>query len=561
MDMASPTVMNQLSQVERHFIKVNHPPDPQEEARIRSNLAANRQKVASKDLPEEEKTLLFETIVSQEAILSPVRRVPIEIISEIIQGVVAGGNSIELSSEPNSGFTSSLWCCIKVCHLWREAALSTPSLWSFINIRTHIDIRERVLQVLEVLLERSHSYPLNLGLFLWSNNPDMSHDQLKKLMEVLTVHRYRWHTLSLSLSLSLTREFMAALTTFLQGPTMLSLYSFRLHYYNYYDPSGPLANSDLMMPVMKCLAGALNLRRVSISPVKPNAESFHLLLSLPLPWNWFESFAMSFDGIARASRELILALLKKTPNLLEFRAYHGGSALGSEGGNIVQVPLIKLKKLLIAATGTHIISSLHLPNLEEVQLLMHSYPVENVLKSCSALLARSSPPLQAVTLLGVEEEKLEPEGSVERYSRFWESLPSSVTTLRVGGDENEDENKDEDKDEDEDEDEVSMYNKNIFSSIEKTKDLKKLEHLYIEVSLGSDRNVTQTLADLLAMVKSLSSLRTFNLKVTILKSTGSVGALPTERDLSPFYDLRKGGMAVEMAFEGKWDISYDSDYW
>jgi hypothetical protein len=68
---------------------------------------------------------------------------------------------------------------------------------------------------------------------------------------------------------------------------------------------------------------------------------------------------------------------------------------------------MKLLKLLIAVTGIHVVSSLRLPNLEDVQLLMDSYPVENVLESCSALLARSSPPLPTVTLLGMEEQKIQ----------------------------------------------------------------------------------------------------------------------------------------------------------
>jgi hypothetical protein len=82
----------------------------------------------------------------------------------------------------------------------------------------------------------------------------------------------------------------------------------------------------------------------------------------------------------------------------------------------------------------------------------------------------------------------------KRYSRFWESLPSSVT-LRITGDA---------------EDNMSHYNQNIFPTIKKTKGLKKLERLYIEVSIDSERNATQNLKDLLAMVKSLSSLRTFH---------------------------------------------------
>jgi hypothetical protein len=570
MDMTLSETPDQLSQAEKDLLKTNVPPDPAEEASIRSDLAANRRKMGDKDLTNEGKTFLSERIILQEIILSAIRRVPMEVIAGIIWEAVALEDGMDgficlRAEQPSSEFTSTLWCCSKVCHLWRAAALSNPSLWSSLKIQID-NVTDRFLEVIEALLERSYSYPLKLCLYSSRNfqptsSVFLSRYWFRKMMEVLVLQRQRWHTLCLQ---HLPNEFTEALTPFLQGSAMPSLHTFEhKNDRNTNSLSSLRKDQDPVISVVEALSGALNLRRVSMGLVALTADekSIDRFRSLPLPWHQLESFAVSFAPMSfrgsRSASGLLLALLRKAPNVIELclddsDGHSWSMQAAGDDDTSKLVLLVKLRKIRICPTAIDVISALQLPNLEHIQLFIdprrHWGPTYSLwldqLELCSTWLTRWAPPLRTVTLVRMLGEELDYEGSIKRYAGFWESLPASVDTLRIIGAEHE-----------EGEDSLrsmSRYNPALISSIEETKGLKNLDHLYIEVLLQPYREpVPQVLTQLLAMVRSLTSLRTFTFKATVHGPRGQIGAPPKE-NLQPFFDLRQGGLTVEMAFKDKW---------
>ncbi|KAJ7157392.1 hypothetical protein C8R46DRAFT_860111, partial [Mycena filopes] len=85
------------------------------------------------------------------AILSPVRRVPPELLCEIFSLTVQ--NDGDAPKQPP-------WYLGQVCGLWRHSALSLPSLWSSITIPSVSFGDSGRVSLLEAQLLRSADAPL-----------------------------------------------------------------------------------------------------------------------------------------------------------------------------------------------------------------------------------------------------------------------------------------------------------------------------------------------------------------------------------------------------------------
>ena len=82
------------------------------------------------------------------SLLSPVRCLPIGIFGEIFVYATRDrpGHVLNISA---------------VCQLWRYAALSTPRLWSTLELGHHMT-RRNMQNHIDLWIERAHSYPLSL---------------------------------------------------------------------------------------------------------------------------------------------------------------------------------------------------------------------------------------------------------------------------------------------------------------------------------------------------------------------------------------------------------------
>ncbi|KAJ7248446.1 hypothetical protein C8J57DRAFT_717805 [Mycena rebaudengoi] len=120
------------------------------------------------------------------AILSPIRRLPFDLLGEIFSWTLPHlyfhedyFSSMDMSLSP--------WVLTHICRRWRNVSLSLSSLWSNISIRES-DRHPALRLLLSAQLHRSGSYPLAISLAY-------CHEAL----EPLVCHSNRWHTISVTM--------------------------------------------------------------------------------------------------------------------------------------------------------------------------------------------------------------------------------------------------------------------------------------------------------------------------------------------------------------------------
>ncbi|KAF7335989.1 F-box domain-containing protein [Mycena sanguinolenta] len=96
----------------------------------------------------EEQVLLSNYRAANHAIFSPLRRMPLELLSEIFGWTLTSARS-QLIDRPEFIEKESPWVLTHVCRTWRAVAVSTPALWS-------------ILILDYVALAPSSSYPLDM---------------------------------------------------------------------------------------------------------------------------------------------------------------------------------------------------------------------------------------------------------------------------------------------------------------------------------------------------------------------------------------------------------------
>ncbi|KAJ7125807.1 hypothetical protein C8R43DRAFT_958278 [Mycena crocata] len=96
-----------------------------------------------------------------DAYVYPVLTLPNEIISEIFLHCVSFDRTDPIPSPQKAPLLLG-----QICHLWREIALSTPSLWNMITLDIiKVDAYESQLRLLDMWLTRSRASPLTISLF------------------------------------------------------------------------------------------------------------------------------------------------------------------------------------------------------------------------------------------------------------------------------------------------------------------------------------------------------------------------------------------------------------
>lgn len=136
------------------------------------------------------RSLLRTTIDSHKSLLSPIRRLPNELLSEIFLS--------RHSSSTTSPFINLhddiLWTILQVCALWRSTALSTPRLWNTILIdltplKGKPSNYARLHTRLQTCLSHSDALSLNFAL-TGTHYQDSAH--LVPLITTLCTHSHKW---------------------------------------------------------------------------------------------------------------------------------------------------------------------------------------------------------------------------------------------------------------------------------------------------------------------------------------------------------------------------------
>ncbi|KAJ7609167.1 hypothetical protein FB45DRAFT_1128074, partial [Roridomyces roridus] len=83
----------------------------------------------------QDRSVLARQLRRHEAILSPIRRAPPEILGEIFSWTLPCSFREANLEDCDFDLTRSPWVLTHVCSLWRAVAISMPSLWSLILLR------------------------------------------------------------------------------------------------------------------------------------------------------------------------------------------------------------------------------------------------------------------------------------------------------------------------------------------------------------------------------------------------------------------------------------------
>ncbi|TRM70290.1 hypothetical protein BD626DRAFT_26854 [Schizophyllum amplum] len=145
----------------------------------------------------QQRALIEETATNVEALLAPVRRVPLEILGEIAPYTL-----------PDSWFQrdrppgSNVWPFAQVCCSWREVALGVRWLWAQIRLpcngRGQTIGDDALLEAVSTYLQRSGQYPLSVTSFKTTHDNSQGNNDPRVWTE-LWAHAGRLRTLEVAI--------------------------------------------------------------------------------------------------------------------------------------------------------------------------------------------------------------------------------------------------------------------------------------------------------------------------------------------------------------------------
>ncbi|KAJ7487329.1 hypothetical protein B0H11DRAFT_2278889 [Mycena galericulata] len=260
----------------------------------------------------------------------PVLSLPAEIVSEIFTHFLPAYPERSLLV---GSVTPSFLC--RVCRQWRNAALSTPTLWSAIRLSLNISRRhqEAQLYLLQLWLQRSRASRLSLEIV---HNPDFSISSAP-FVEAIMQHAHRWEVVHIILphhELQHITGPMPLLRTAVLGPSEYI--------------------SDLNVPPPIVCAQAPNLKDVILS------DDFNPF-SLALPWSQITTLTATLFQHEAAS------ILRDATALEDCRFTLAGSREIAVAFSPIP-PLVHLRSLrLLSSTSNYsLLDALTLPALESV---------------------------------------------------------------------------------------------------------------------------------------------------------------------------------------------------
>jgi hypothetical protein len=194
-----------------HLLHTNHPPSHLEARSIRQAIARARndqerltrkiaQLQAAMDALCKQSNNIDTFLSEHEAILAPARRVLPEILSEIFLWCL--GHDLLKSAKSVPVVLG------KVCRYWRSVAISTPNLWSSLDLNIHGKNVQSSSWLLNTALSRSGACPLTIILGMGMGKEGDEH--FDSCLDAILNHSHRWKSMffrlpSLALKLSTVR--------------------------------------------------------------------------------------------------------------------------------------------------------------------------------------------------------------------------------------------------------------------------------------------------------------------------------------------------------------------
>ncbi|KAK7457761.1 hypothetical protein VKT23_010100 [Stygiomarasmius scandens] len=183
---------------------------------------------------ERERNTLYKYASTQKAVLNPIRRIPVEILAEIF--------TISVKSATSNAYENALtmksarWILSHVCARWRGISLTTPSLWT--NIELELSKENAAFSprafLLGLHIQRSKHLPLEIGLYSYASDIPQSHYLLTMLLPTAS----RWETLHTDMKPECLQACLAPMSAFLSN---------LVHFYTYHLIATK-PNSEAILP-------------------------------------------------------------------------------------------------------------------------------------------------------------------------------------------------------------------------------------------------------------------------------------------------------------------------
>ncbi|KAJ7737089.1 hypothetical protein B0H16DRAFT_1379746, partial [Mycena metata] len=148
---------------------------------------------------EKHRAMLLDHRERTRAPLSPLRRMPPEVLGEIFLWTM--DPVLDRLRQGRIDTSRSPWLLTQICSPWRSVAVSTPSLWSQVTI----DYSENdnnsstyySLALVEAQLQRSRANKLTVYFHGDEGRKELNLDSQTNMFELLLRHAAQWETLSL----------------------------------------------------------------------------------------------------------------------------------------------------------------------------------------------------------------------------------------------------------------------------------------------------------------------------------------------------------------------------
>ncbi|KAJ7728927.1 hypothetical protein DFH07DRAFT_850609 [Mycena maculata] len=369
----------------------------------------------------QERDTLGAYVHAHNALISPARRLPLDIIQEIFTACLPTHRNCVMSASEAPVLLG------RICSAWREISLSTPRLWASLHLAVPqidpwietwskeytSDTSEQRLEVTRTWLHRSGQCPLSISM----HSPDLAGvntPQTSAFLQALIPFASRWQRIQFNIPASFT-EILGQVA----ASDVPMLQSFTLY-------QGPRSQPhDLSWDFF----GMTQARNISIT-----GDNF-VFSELPLRWSQLTTLStVSPEGLAintRISTETVLQTISRCPQLQSFSFEHaGGSELGTQiSSSIIEHPL--LEKL--HCVGTDLTAVIHdvlrrlvLPGLKDFTLLWIENPNSMAVQDVSPLLCFLARSLH-LKCLHMETEQF----STLHLQEILRSLPPTLQRLRI----------------------------------------------------------------------------------------------------------------------------------
>ncbi|KAL0569859.1 hypothetical protein V5O48_012100 [Marasmius crinis-equi] len=321
-----------------HVLDTNYAPSEEEYANIRSLLYEPEQRAAT--LAQEIQKLQAELDEVQHfidrhcSLLSPVRRVPADILGEIfVQALPSNTLNLAVRAVKDAPLLLTT-----ICHSWREVALKTPRLWNGIHIYLPRNLPEfsddqlsfliqQRKQGVQTWLDRSGALPITFFISVaadWGRGP-FGHESPEppesgdyaNFAALLTKYSRRLGAVKISfeppenglpISSSVWQSF-----TDLTREDLPILQDVQLsgHLFTYHDPQGGLLTTPTPTSLGLLLPKLSSLRTLHISH-----ESAEAVLSLGLRWTFITHLTLKSRSNDPANASVVATIVKSCPSLL-----------------------------------------------------------------------------------------------------------------------------------------------------------------------------------------------------------------------------------------------------